>query len=255
MDLHSERSGTGPRLVLAHGFTQNRRCWGALADELTTDHEVIRVDLPGHGRSGVTAADLPTTAALLGEAGGPATYLGYSLGGRVALHLALARPDLVRGLVLIGATAGIDDPAERAARRRADAALADELERTGLDAFLQRWLAGPLFETLPPDAAFVEARRESSAEGLASSLRLAGAGRQEPLWERLASLRMPVLVLAGALDDRFCALGRRLASAIGTNATFAAVPGAGHAAHLERPAEVLALVRPWLRMTERGPTG
>ncbi len=255
MDLHSERSGRGPRLVLAHGFTQNLGCWGAIADDLATDHEVVRVDLPGHGRSGQVEADLPATAGLLGDVGGPATYLGYSLGGRVALHLALSRPQLVRGLVLIGATAGIDDPAERAARRRADEALADEVERTGVDPFLERWLAGPLFATLPPEAAFVDARRQSPATGLAASLRRAGTGTQEPLWDRLAALTMPVLVLAGALDDRFCALGRRLAEAIGATATFAAVPGAGHAAHLEQPSALLALLRPWLRVVEGAPTG
>jgi 2-succinyl-6-hydroxy-2,4-cyclohexadiene-1-carboxylate synthase len=135
---------------------------------------------------------------------------------------------------------------ERAARRTADEALAAALERDGLDAFLGQWLAQPLFASLSAEAADLDDRRRNTAAGLASSLRLAGTGTQEALWDRLGTLTMPVLVLAGERDDRFAALGRRMADAIGTNATFAVVPVAGHAAHLEEPRAFLALLRPWL---------
>ena len=206
----------------------------------------MTVDAPGHGRSSDLAADLPTGAALLGQVGGKAAYVGYSMGGRLALHLALARPDLVGGLVLIGATAGIEDAAERATRRAADDTLAAELERDGLDVFLERWLAQPLFASLPTEAADLEDRRRNTAAGLASSLRLAGTGTQAPLWDRLDALTMPVLVLAGERDEKFAAIGRRMADAIGASATFAVVPGAGHACHLEQPDEFLRVLRGWL---------
>jgi 2-succinyl-6-hydroxy-2,4-cyclohexadiene-1-carboxylate synthase len=241
-----EREGAGPRVVLVHGFTQTGRSWGVVADDLARDHEVVTVDAPGHGGSAGVAADLPSGAALLGAAGGEAVYVGYSMGGRLALHLALSRPDLVDGLVLLGATAGIEAMDERAARRTADEALAAALERDGLDAFLGQWLAQPLFASLSAEAADLDDRRRNTAAGLASSLRLAGTGTQEALWDRLGTLTMPVLVLAGERDDRFAALGRRMADAIGTNATFAVVPVAGHAAHLEEPRAFLALLRPWL---------
>ena len=111
MRLHAERSGAGaPRLVLVHGFTQTGRSWSTIAADLARDHEVVLVDAPGHGGSGAVDADLPAGAALLGQAGGRGVYVGYSMGGRLALHLALAEPALVDGLVLLGATAGIDDP-------------------------------------------------------------------------------------------------------------------------------------------------
>jgi 2-succinyl-6-hydroxy-2,4-cyclohexadiene-1-carboxylate synthase len=244
--LHRETVGSGPRLVLVHGFTQTGRSWRVLTADLARDHEVVLVDAPGHGGSSAVRAGLADGAAALGEAGGPAVYVGYSMGGRLALHLALARPDLVHGLVLLGAHPGLEDAAQRATRRRADEALAAEVETLGVDAFLTRWLAGPLFDRLAADATGIEDRRRNTSAGLASSLRLAGTGGQAPLWDRLSELTMPVLVLAGADDEKFTGVGRRMAASIGSNATFATVPGAGHAVHLEQPEAVLALVRGWL---------
>jgi len=129
--LHAEVEGRGPRFVLVHGFAQNRRCWGPLATDLARDHELVRIDAPGHGKSAEYYAGLRTGARLIADQGGPATYLGYSMGGRFVLHLALANPELVHGAVLIGATGGIDDPAARAERKKVDDAMADRLERDG----------------------------------------------------------------------------------------------------------------------------
>jgi len=239
--------GQGPRVVLAHGFTQTMVSWEPLAARLRPRWQVVRADLPGHGGSGAVRAGLPGTARLLGEAGGPAAYVGYSLGGRVCLRLALDRPDLVRALVLVGASPGIQDPAARAERRAADEALTTAVERDGVAAFLDRWLAGPLFATLPPERAGRAARLANTAEGLAAALRLLGTGAQEPLWERLAGLQPPVLLLAGALDAKFAALAAQMAVAIGPGARTALLPGAGHAAHLERPDATGELIEEFLR--------
>src|SRR3954463_5611613 len=141
--LHAEVDGHGPRLVLVHGFAQNRNCWGPLAADLAADHEVVRIDAPGHGRSSTFPAGLRTGARLIADQGGPATYIGYSMGARFVLHLALANPELVHGFVTIGGTAGIDDRDERSARKVNDDALADRLEREGLELFLDAWLAQP----------------------------------------------------------------------------------------------------------------
>ncbi len=244
--LAHEIDGDGPRLVLVHGFTQTARTWGPLAEGLAADHEVVRVDAPGHGGSGRVEAGLWDGADLLVTTAGAGTYLGYSMGGRLCLHAALAHPAAVAGLVLVGATAGIDDPVEQAARVSSDEAWARCLEADGLDAFLRRWLAQPLFSGLDDQRAGFEARRQNTVAGLASSLRRAGTGVQEPLWGRLGALSMPVLVLAGEHDERFTALGKRLVATIGGNAELAVVAGAGHAAHLEAPEAVLDLLRPWL---------
>jgi 2-succinyl-6-hydroxy-2,4-cyclohexadiene-1-carboxylate synthase len=228
-------------VVLVHGFTQTAAAWDEVAGRLA-GVEAMAVDAPGHGASDALRLGMGGAAAALGATGGRAVYAGYSMGGRICLRLALDRPDLVRALVLVGASPGLADPAERAARVAADEALADGIERDGVAAFLERWLATPLFATLPPGAAGLRERLANSAAGLASSLRLLGTGAQEPLWDRLPELRMPVLLVAGALDTKFTALARRMAAAIGPAARVHLVQGAGHSVPLERPAELARLI-------------
>ncbi|CAN5779149.1 2-succinyl-6-hydroxy-2,4-cyclohexadiene-1-carboxylate synthase [soil metagenome] len=241
--LHTVRAGSaGPTVVLVHGFTQTVASWDPVAQSLSADHAVVVVDLPGHGGSGRRAPDLATTAGLVGQTGGRAVYVGYSLGGRVALRLALDRPELVAGLVLLGATAGIDDAEERERRRRADHDLADRIEREGVAAFLDHWLAQPLFAALQPTDADRASRLGNSPAGLASSLRLAGTATMDPpWWADLHRITAPALILAGEHDERFAALGQRLAGGIGTSARYATIADSGHAGHLEHP-EVFAQV-------------
>jgi 2-succinyl-6-hydroxy-2,4-cyclohexadiene-1-carboxylate synthase len=238
-----------PRVVLLHGFTQNRDCWSPFDDALASTFRLRLVDAPGHGTSGHEHADLVDAAWLTGVAGGPATYLGYSMGGRIALRLALDSPDLVRRLVLIGASPGIVDEEERAARRVRDDALADRLEAIGLPAFLDEWLAQPLFASLPADRAHRAARSRNRAGGLASSLRALGTGVQLPVWDRLHELTMPVLLVVGETDTKFAAIARDMADAIGRTAAVAVIDDAGHTAHLERPAATADAVLAWLERT------
>ena len=244
--LAATTRGAGRRLVLVHGFTQTGRSWDAVADHLVADHEVVAVDAPGHGGSAAIDADLLDGAARLGATGGRATYIGYSMGGRLCLHLAVSQPDLVERLVLVSATAGIDDPGERQARRDADDALAGTIEHDGLEAFLQRWVAQPLFAGLPdPD---LDDRRRNTVAGLAASLRLAGTGTQEPLWPRLPDLHMSVLLVAGADDAKFVRAAERMAGLL-PRPTLEVIAGAGHTVHLEQPAEFLAVLDRWLAAT------
>lgn len=233
-------------MVLAHGFTQTGRLWGPFGEALAAGRPLVRVDLPGHAGSSAVRADLPTTGDLLAAAGGTGPYdlLGYSLGARAALHAALAHPDRVRRLVLIGGTAGIEDAEARSRRRRRDEETADALERSGdLERFLADWLAAPMFAALrSPDKA--ERLRNTPAD-LASSLRLTGTGTQEPLWDRLPGLAVPVLVMVGAADLRFACLGDRMVRMLPA-AVLSLVPGAGHAAHLEQPALAALMVEQFL---------
>jgi 2-succinyl-6-hydroxy-2,4-cyclohexadiene-1-carboxylate synthase len=229
-------------VVLVHGFTQTLASWGPVAGRLAGRFEVVRVDLPGHGGSGRVRVGFEEAAGLVGEAGGPGAYVGYSLGGRLCLRLALDQPDLVRGLVLIGASPGIANPGQREARRAADEALARRIERDGVEAFLDAWLGGPLFASLPVEAAGREERLANTAEGLASALRRLGTGAQEPLWDRLGELGSPVMLVAGERDRKFAGIAGEMAAAIGPTARVELVAGAGHAVHLERPDETAALV-------------
>ena len=239
--------------MLLHGFTQTSVSWAPVADLLAPDHEVVTVDLPGHGGSGAVRQDLAGTAAAVADVGGAATYVGYSMGGRVALRLALDRPEVVRHLVLVGATAGIDDADERRTRRRADDDLASRIEGDGVGPFLDDWLAQPLFAGLTPRPEDLAARRAGTAEGLAASLRLSGTGTMDPpWWDELPALGradVAVTVVVGGEDTKFLGLGRRLVAGIGPTATVEVVPGAGHACHLQAPEAVAALVRRAARPT------
>jgi len=246
--------GGRPVLVLLHGFAQTRRCWGPLADGLAADRTVVAVDLPGHGGSTRAAdADLDRTVDLLGStlAGldGPLDVLGYSMGGRVALTWMVTDPGRIRRLVTIGATAGITDTSRRAERRDADEERARRVERDGVDGFVEWWLGLPMFAGLPDWARFDEERRGNSADALAASLRNAGTGSMRPLWDDLAALGRSggapaLLALAGGDDPDYVAHAARLAA--DTGGRVVTIPGAGHAAHLERPDETLAAVRRFL---------
>jgi 2-succinyl-6-hydroxy-2,4-cyclohexadiene-1-carboxylate synthase len=163
---------------------------------------------------------------------------GYSMGGRIALHIALAAPARVSRLVLVSATAGIDDAGERALRRDADRRLAEEIEAGSIDEFVARWRAQPMFERDPPHVgvrAGVDQSR-NRPDGVAAALRGIGTGEMQPLWDRLSELTMPVTVLAGTRDVKFRALGERMAELL-PNAQLLAAPG-GHGLPYEDPQAV-----------------
>jgi len=202
--------------------------------------QTLAPDLRGHGTSAaVRPVDFPHVVADVAALADEAVLCGYSMGGRIALHTALAHPRRVRRLVLVSATAGIEDHGELAQRRAADEALAAGLERDGLEAFAARWAAQPLFAGLAPEAAAAAHadRLRNDTAGLAAALRGLGTGVMEPVWHRLGELRMPVAVLAGERDAKFLAIARSLAGALPA-ATLTVVPGAGHALHLEAPEAV-----------------
>ncbi len=252
MSLTTEVRGSGPALVLLHGFTQTGRLFGPFADEMEKDFTLIALDLPGHGDAAAVRTDLVGTAALVRAAVNerlgdePFALFGYSLGARVALHVATApEPSALAALVVIGATGGIEDPSARAARRAADEVMADTLERSGdVEGFLDRWLSGPMFSRLG-GAADVAQRRRNTAAGLASSLRLCGTGTQNPLWGALEAVSVPTLALAGTDDNRFAAHALRLARDM-PRCVATLVPGGGHAVHLAQPTTTAAVIAHWL---------
>lgn len=253
--LHYERAGSGPPLLLLHGFTGSAGEWADLTPHVAPVRDVIAVDLIGHGRSSAPAdparysieACLVDLLALLDALGiERADVLGYSMGGRVALQLAAAAPARVRSLILESASPGIADEAERAARAASDDALAARVEAEGLAWFVDHWASIPLFASqasLPAGvrAALRERRLRGSATGYANSLRGMGAGRQSSLWERLPELGRPALLVSGELDVKYVAINTRMAELLPA-ARHALIRGAGHAVHLEQPAAFAQLV-------------
>src|SRR4051812_13815864 len=233
-----------PALVLLHGFTQTRQSWRRTVAALDGRYtRTVAPDLPGHGqlserRPASLAATLAYLAALVAE---PHVLAGYSMGGRIALHAALARPQLVRRLVLIGAGPGLAGEEERAQRRAADEALADRIEEIGIEAFAAEWAALPLWEGQSERvrAAANADRLRNTAAGLAAALRGLGTGALPSLWERLGELPCPVTLVVGERDAKFRAIADRMAERV-AQAELVVVPGAGHAAHLERPDLVAA---------------
>ena len=239
--------GAGEPLLLLHGFTGRGTSWGGHATAFARRFRVIVVDLPGHGRSGTAeparmtiermADDLASLLRHLDAT--PAHVLGYSMGARLALRLAVAHQDVVRHLVLESPTAGIADAADRAARRSADASLADRLEREGTAGFVTTWERNPVFASHAALAPAVVARQRAirlsnDPTSLAASLRGAGQGTMEPLHDRLGTIRAPTLVIAGALDDRGRLRATQVAEGI-SGARLAIIDGAGHTPHLEQP--------------------
>jgi len=262
--LAAERSGRGPAMMLLHGYSGTGRSMDGLARSLQHDFDTIAPDLPGHGRSADRAAghaydfdacvdDLVATLAATGH--DSAHWLGYSMGARLALACAVRHPLRVRSLVLLAGRAGIADPGERAARRRADEALAARIEERGVEAFVDEWLAQPLFATmqrLGPEFMAREraARLANDARGLAWSLRALGPAAQPPLFDALRRVNVPVLLVAGALDERFVAVAHELAGSL-PQAEVCVIPDAGHAAHLEQPEAFVRVVREFLRRAVR----
>ncbi|MHB8877243.1 MAG: 2-succinyl-6-hydroxy-2,4-cyclohexadiene-1-carboxylate synthase [Myxococcaceae bacterium] len=248
LTLAHEAWGQGERpLVLLHGFTGNRSAFDHLRPAWERRLRAIAVDLPGHGssplpeRSGPAGftQTLEALEALVDRQGtAPVDLAGYSQGARIALAFALRHPGRVRRLVLESGTPGLRHPDERAERRADDERLAGQLEADGVEAFIARWEALPLFaglSTLPaPLAEALRARRRSaSAAGLAGALRCLGLGCQESLWPLLSTLRAPVLLVTGARDGKFTALAREMAAAL-PRALHRELD-AHHAPHLEAP--------------------
>jgi len=233
-----------PPLVLLHGFTQTRRSWRLTVAALDGRRRALAPDLPGHGHAAARPASFAACTGYLRALGGERFALcGYSMGGRIALHAALALGPRVERLVLVGASPGLADPAERAARRAADAALAERIGAIGVEAFAREWGTQPLFAGQPERvaAAAHADRLRNTAAGLAAALRGLGTGTMEPLWDRLGELTIPVTLLAGERDEKFRAIAERMAAAL-PDARVVVVPGAGHAAQLEDPAAVAAAI-------------
>jgi 2-succinyl-6-hydroxy-2,4-cyclohexadiene-1-carboxylate synthase len=233
-------------LVLLHGFTQTRQSWRRTVAALGGRYRAIAPDLPGHGSStGRRPASFEACAAYVrAVADGPCILAGYSMGGRIALHTALTLPGLVTRLVLVGASPGLDDPGERAERRRADEALADRIEAIGVEAFAREWGSQELFagqDERVAAAAHADRLRNEPA-GLAAALRGLGIGAMVPLWDRLAELAIPVTLVVGERDAKFLAIAERMAAAI-PDAQVVVVAGAGHAVQLEQPDLVAAAIR------------
>jgi pimeloyl-ACP methyl ester carboxylesterase len=209
-----------PTLAFVPGFMQRGDAWAAVADRLAERYPSVLLD---------RADESPPPGAV---------PVGYSMGGRIVLHAALAEPDRWPALALVGVSAGVDD---RTARRATDEKLADWIEQHTIDDVVAHWERLPVLATQP--AGLVAAQRPGRLSydppDLARLLRISGQGAMPPVWDRLSELERPVLCMAGALDQTYVAAGKRMTSLLPVG-TFRAIPAVGHAPHLEDPDAVAA---------------
>lgn len=250
--------GAGAPLMLLHGFTGSHETWQHIIEQLSQGHLATTLDLPGHGASDTSAAQSLTFATVLDDLayvietqlGGSADILGYSMGGRLALGLALTHPARVRNLILESASPGLADQQERRARQLADTVLAERILACGLEAFVADWERQPMWESqavLPEDVRLRQRqiRLGQNPHGLAANLRATGTGAQPSYWDRLADLKTPALLIAGELDTKFAHFAASMHDAM-PHSQLEIVANAGHAVHLEQPARYVELVSEFL---------
>jgi 2-succinyl-6-hydroxy-2,4-cyclohexadiene-1-carboxylate synthase len=256
LDFNAEIEGSGAPLLLLHGFSGSVRAWDDVRPALGSFAKLISIDLIGHGRS--AAPDDPgrysldwssrDLVVLLDELNlGAVDVLGYSMGGRVALHFALQAPERVRTLILESASAGIQDDGERGRRIASDATLVERILCDGIEAFVADWERVPLLALGPQVAEAVRVRQttqrlHNSPLGLANSLRGMGAGQLAPAWNKLPVFQKRVLLIVGERDARYRELGERMHALLPTS-ELAVVPEAGHTVHLDQPDAFITLVK------------
>jgi 2-succinyl-6-hydroxy-2,4-cyclohexadiene-1-carboxylate synthase len=255
LEFHVEIEGQGPPLLLLHGFTGSVRAWDDIRPRLARMAQVIAIDLIGHGQSARPPAasrytldwcarDLRQLLDRLQLA--QVDVLGYSMGGRVALHFALSAPTLIRHLILESASPGIEDAAERSRRVQSDAALAERILANGIEPFVAEWEQQALLALQPHVSEAVRERQHAlrlsnDPTGLANSLLGMGAGQQIPVWSRLGELETPVLLIVGQADARYVAVAERMRRDL-PRAEVVVVPEAGHTAHLDQSDEFVRLL-------------
>jgi 2-succinyl-6-hydroxy-2,4-cyclohexadiene-1-carboxylate synthase len=260
--LNYEVIGDGTPVTLLHGFTQSVRSWHEVIAGMPAGYQWVLPDLRGHGDTRVRpgaphtmetcTADLEM---LWDHLGISRTHLvGYSMGGRLALHVAATRPQRILSLLTIGAHAGLEEDA-REGRRRGDEALAQRIEKDGLEAFVNYWSSLPMFAGLerrgPSFVAQVRTERMNNHfAGLAESLRGMGAGAMRPVWDELTRVTCPCTFVAGQLDHGYVASARRLAATV-PDGRVVVVQRAGHTVHQERPEAFARLLLAHLEAASR----
>jgi 2-succinyl-6-hydroxy-2,4-cyclohexadiene-1-carboxylate synthase len=251
MSLYYESSGNGSRnICFVHGFTQTGKSWIEAANTIA-DATSTFIDAPDHGESQGTSLTLQESGDAIAKIAHGMVLIGYSMGARMALHAALQHPHSMTGLVLVSGTAGFEDDSERAARVQADDELAKHVESVGTSVFIEEWIRQPLFAESEFGEDEIQDRCRNTAASLASSLRMCGTGRQDPLWLQLHKLEMPVLLIAGSRDNKFTAIAKRMHELI-PQSTLSILDHAGHNAHFDQPIAFGESVNVWLQGQPNG---
>lgn len=260
LHLNVERTGNGPPILAIHGFTGNITTWEDFSRAARSNFSVITADILGHGSS--DAPDNPepysmeSTLKALAELLDILSiqrvhWLGYSMGGRIALAAAVHLKERTLSVTAESASPGLPTLDERAARVHNDEMLADKIETEGIAAFVDHWESLPLWASQARQAEDFRRklrlqRLAGSPTGLANSLRGIGAGAQPPFHDLLHGLQVPALFIAGAEDDKYVSISQEMQRIV-AGSQLRIVPECGHAVHLEEPARFNQIVLDFLR--------
>jgi 2-succinyl-6-hydroxy-2,4-cyclohexadiene-1-carboxylate synthase len=255
--LHYQVRGdlSNPAILFLHGFLGLGEDWFEIAQDLSRDHFCVLPDLSGHGQSrelsGHQSPDMAATSEaivnLLDDLKmDRVTLVGYSMGGRIALYTAVRFSHRVKALVLESASPGIEDDKERIDRAALDDLRAEQIERKGVAAFVEQWYNASLFDSLhhqPEKLALLkQSRLVQDPHALAAALRGLSVGRQPSLWQEIARLDIPTLIIAGELDKKYCDIANKMAALLPRGRQIT-IGDAGHNTHFEQPQELLARLR------------
>jgi len=245
--LRIVRRGEGAPLVLVHGFAGSGESWADVVRRIPPGRTIATFVLPGHDPSfsappGARFEEmLDAIASNLKESvETPCETAGYSMGGRVVLGLLVRRPELVSSATLIGTNPGIESDEERTARAAWDESWARLLEERGIEEFVSRWEALPIFATqsaLPEEAKRSQRtiRLAHDPQALANALRSLGLAAMPSYWPELPRITARVRLVAGERDAKFLPIARRMEQAI-PRAETTVVPSTGHNPLVENPA-------------------
>lgn len=251
---------THPPLCFLHGFLGQRQDWLPIAEALSPQYFCLLPDLPGHGEN--PSPSTPLSFDLLNEGlltlfaslSLPRVHLvGYSMGGRATLYFAVHHPARVTSLTLESASPGLTDPAERRTRAAEDARRAETILTEGIEPFVEHWYTLPLFRSLEnhPHARtqLLARRKRNNPAGVAQAVRDLSPGRQPPVWDQLPRLEMPVLLVVGALDGKYVAVGEQMTARV-PHAQLVIVPDAGHTVHLEQSTQFISKLQDFISLSE-----
>ncbi|MGM8216518.1 2-succinyl-6-hydroxy-2,4-cyclohexadiene-1-carboxylate synthase [Bacillaceae bacterium W0354] len=253
-----EVTGTGEPLVFFHGFTGSTKTWDDAVSKLSKSYQCITIDLPGHGQTEIEQLDSMEQAVdeLIEVLKKINVYrfslIGYSMGGRTALVLAAKHMDSINKLILVGASPGLEGN-EKTNRIRNDEKLAQFIKERGIVDFIDYWEKIPLFKThemLDEHTKYKlrEERINQSVDGLILSLKTMGTGAQPSIWNGLSYINIPILLITGELDHKFCLINEHMKESL-PNANHVVVPAVGHAVHLESPTSFGKIIKEFLKAT------
>ncbi|WP_044340359.1 2-succinyl-6-hydroxy-2,4-cyclohexadiene-1-carboxylate synthase [Rossellomorea aquimaris] len=257
-----EVKGEGEPLVFLHGFTGDTTTWSRITDRLSSTFTCVSIDLIGHGRTEApedfsrytmdhVSNDLDSILSALEV--DQAIFIGYSMGGRTALHFAMRYPQKVKALILESASPGLKTGEERMERRKKDHALADRIMREGMEAFVDFWEEIPLFASQKRlnDEERAEIRKQrlgQSPLGLSNSLKGMGTGAQDSWWDKLAGLSIPVHLLVGEMDQKFVQIAKEMKK-LNPDFQITTISNTGHAIHVEEPRKFGTIIEELLLTT------